>query len=47
MEIQSFAMDRENDGAFPLAYRSSFRMGRILALFIETGALYIVFMVHL
>jgi len=29
-----------------LLYKSNFKVGRILALFIETGVLYIVFMVY-
>jgi len=45
-EIQSFTTSIRNDEIAQPVYKSSFRLGRVLALFIETGALYIALMVR-
>jgi len=46
-DIQLFTADGNDERALTRNYRSSFRVGRILALFIETGTLYIALMVCL
>jgi len=44
-DIRSFTTIDRGSGEISPAYGSGFRVGRILALLIETGVLYIVFMV--